>query len=158
MLTSLLSMSSAQPLPSPCHLHGRTSPKISKALPHPLPEQSSTNLFWDYLDTAAEFCESPSVILMHLFSKPNAVFINSTTLFTVCLHVKNHIAAEVASTLKSHLDGKKLASSIFKSVMFSIWISVLQIFCLLNISLDSSVGCNAVTQLPPLVYLGRWFL
>lgn len=53
---------------------------------------------------------------------------------------------------------KKLTSSIFKSAMFSIWISVLQIFCLLNISLDSSVGCNAVTQLPPLIYLGSWFL
>jgi len=29
--------------------------------------------------TAAEFCESPYVMLMHLFSKRNAVFISSTT-------------------------------------------------------------------------------
>ena len=70
---------------------------------------------------------------------------------------KSHCCRSCLCTEKSPGWKKILASSIWRSIMFSPWSSVFQILCLLNISLDSSASCNAVIQPHPLIYLGCWF-
>lgn len=71
--------------------------------------------------------------------------------------MKNPIAAEVGAEESPGMENKPPPyNSISESVRFSLWVSVLQIYWLLNISLDGWAGCRAVPQPPPLKKSGVW--
>lgn len=109
------------------------------------------------LITVTKSCESLYVMLTYVYHSKCGIYEQYhkkmlITYFAVCLHVKNYIAAEV-SVLIIHLDGKK--SFISKSVMFSLWISVLQIFCLLKTGITPQIAQLAALQLCSLL---SWFI
>lgn len=176
MLCTCLPGYSACYQPRPCPLclifsstlkgHSRTSWKSSKAfpsifllssLPHTLFETSLIRSSWqlDFVNLLMWYwCICLAKQMQYLLIVPQEKVDHIFYCMSPC--EKSHCCRSCLCTEKSPGWKKKLTSSIPKSVMFRLWISVLQIFILLNISLDSLATCNTVTQPPPLIDLRCW--
>lgn len=153
----------ASPQPRPCPLcvffksslkgHGRTSLKSSKVcvcLPHTCFEttliRSSRQLSSVHLPMWHRcICLANQMQCLLIAPQERADHI----FYCTPPYEKSHCCRRYLHPEKSPGYKKKLASSLSKFVMFSLWLPVLQIFWLLYISLASSAGCSAVMQPHP---------